>query len=143
MIKDKIEDDIKRAMKENYPTVRDALRFLKSKIQQYEIDSRKVITDEYCIQIIKTIIKQNEETLSYSPKNAQKLKIEQDIWNHYVPKQLSEVETKLAIELIIKAHNIEGIKQIGKVMGEIRKQLGGTIDMAIASKITKKILIGV
>jgi len=141
MIKQRINDDIKRSMKENKPMVRDALRFLKSKIQQKEIDSKKDLIDEDCIQIIKTLVKQNNESLEYNPKNTEQIKLEITIWNYYLPKQLTESETKDAMLLIAKTNNLTEQKQIGRLLGTLRKQLGGTVDMTLASELAKEILI--
>lgn len=140
MILDTIKADIIKAMKENKPVVRDTLRYVLSKIQQVEVDTRKDVTEEQVIQLIKTTIKQNEDTLKFNPVDKQKLETEIVIWNYYLPKQLSESETKLAIELIIKGHSITSAKQMGLVMKELRAKFPGTVDMGLASKLTKQIL---
>lgn len=140
MIKNKIQDDIKRAMKEKKPLVRDALRFVMSKVQQVEVDKRTDATDEIVIDCLKKAIKQNKDTLEYTPKDKQKLETEITVWEYYLPKQLSEEDTRAAMELIVKGHKLDNIKQMGQLMGAVRKQLGGTVDMAVCSKIAKELL---
>jgi uncharacterized protein YqeY len=143
MIYEIIEKDIIAAMKNNGTNLRDALRFLKSKIQTESIDSRKEIDDDLCISCIKKLIKQNEETLKFieNGKNLylqDKCEIEIEIWRLYLPKMLDEKETVEAVESLIKELNITSIKQMGQVMGELKKKYGQTIDMGIVSKIVKE-----
>ena len=89
-IKDRISNDIKRAMKESKPIVRDALRFVVSNVKTIELDTNKPATDEVYITALKKAIKQNEETLEYKPANEKILKSEIYVWKYYLPKQLSE-----------------------------------------------------
>jgi uncharacterized protein YqeY len=143
MIYEIIEKDIIAAMKTNGTNLRDALRFLKSKIQTESIDSRKEIDDDLCISCIKKLIKQNEETLKFIPNGENlylqdKCEIEIEIWRLYLPKMLDEKETVEAVESLIKELNITSIKQMGQVMGELKKKYGQTIDMGIVSKIVKE-----
>ena len=137
-----IEKNIIVAMKSKNTNLRNALRFLKSKIQTESIDSRKEIDDDLCISCVKKLIKQNEETLKFikNGKNLylqNKCECEIEIWRLYLPKMLDEKETIEAVESFIKELNITSIKQMGQVMSKLKNKYGQTVDMIIASKFVK------
>lgn len=138
MIYDKINSDIKKAMIGGNNSVRDALRYLKSKIQQSSIDTRKEVTDEVTISIIKNLMKQNKDSLSYNPSDAKKIEGEIKIWEDYLPQQV-EVTDDLISE-IVKEVGATSIKEMGKVMGAIKAKYGVNIDMGKASSKVKEVL---
>lgn len=138
MIYDKINNDIKKAMIGGNNSVRDALRYLKSKIQQASIDTRKEVTDEVTISIIKKLVKQNQDSLSYNPSDAEKIEGEITIWESYLPQQ-AEVTDELISE-IVKEVGATSIKEMGKVMGAIKAKYGVNIDMGKASSKVKGVL---
>lgn len=141
MITEAINQDIKIAMKSGNIRERDALRYLKSKIQQTEKDSKKLVTEEMRIKIVKTLIKQNNDTLKYNPTNKATIEREIKIWEKYLPNTLNNKELKEAILLISKGHNITNKKEFGKLMGLIKNQLGESANMKEASIIVKSILV--
>jgi len=136
MIFQQIETDIKLSMLQKENDIRDALRFLKSKIQQTSKDTREEINDEMVISTIKKFIKQNNETLTFSPANSKKIEAESGLWATYLPKQI--VVTKELVSKIISHVGAESIRDMGKVMGFVKKTYGGTIDMGNVSTIVKE-----
>lgn len=138
MIYDKINSDIKKAMIGGNNSVRDALRYLKSKIQQTSIDTRKEVTDEVTISLIKKLVKQNHDSLSYNPSDAEKIEGEIKIWEDYLPQQ-AEVTDDLISE-IVKEVGATSIREMGKVMGAIKAKYGVNIDMGKASSKVKEVL---
>lgn len=140
MIYKQIEADIKKAMIGGNDPVRDALRFLKSKIQQVSKDSQMDIDNNMTITTIKKLVKQNQDSLSYNPTDAEKIQEEINIWESYLPQQI--VVTDELIDDIIKESGVSSIKEMGKVMGLIKKKYGVNIDMGLASSKVKEKLNG-
>lgn len=145
-IRNQIAEDIKKAMKGDDTSKRDALRFLMSKLQQVEVDTRKDISDDIAVDVIKKQIKQNRDSLQYLEGDSnlyQKDKVTYEIttWESYLPKQLTEEEATAAIKEMADKIGAADIKQMGKLMGEVKKELGAKIDMSMASKIVKGLLV--
>lgn len=136
MIYDNINSDIKKAMIGGDNSIRDALRYLKSKIQQNSIDSMKEVNDEMTISTIKKLVKQNQDSLSYNPNDAQKIRDEINTWEKYLPQQV-DVTDELISDIVNEA-NASSIKDMGKVMGLIRQKYGVNIDMGKASSKVKE-----
>ncbi len=60
-----------------------------------------------------------------------------DIINQYLPNQKSEEETEIIVDDLIKIHNLENLKDMGKLMGFIKKNYPGEVDMGLVGKIAK------
>ena len=93
------------------------------------------------------MIKQRSESIEIYKKNNRSdlLEIEQgelDVLYEYLPKQLSETETEKICEEIIKNSGASSLKDMGRVMGELKKNHADTIDFSNAGQIIKKILNG-
>ena len=91
------------------------------------------------------MIKQRSESIEIYKKNNRSdlLEVEQgelDVLSEYLPKQLSEADTKKICEDIIKSSGASSIKDMGKVMGELKKKYGDEIDLAKAGGLLKQLL---
>ena len=91
------------------------------------------------------MIKQRSESIEIYKKNNRSdlLEIEQgelDVLSEYLPKQLSEADTKKICEEIIKSSGASSIKDMGKVMGKLKKNHADTIDFSKAGQIIKNLL---
>lgn len=143
-IKQKLNDDLKIAMKANDIFKRDTIRLLNSALKQVEVDKRIELSDEEIIKILLNAKKQRLDSIeAYKKANrddlVQKEKGELEIILQYLPKQLSDEELKAKIEEIIKSLNANGIKDLGKVMGAA-KELAKFADGSRISKIAKELL---
>ncbi len=121
-IKDSILNDIKDSMKSGDTQKRDALRTIHSALKQVEVDKRITLSDEDCIKILKTALKQREDARdSYKSAGredlAQKEEYEISLINTYLPKQLSDEELESALKDLIANLGAKDIKDLGKVMG--------------------------
>ena len=99
-LKKRLQEDLKKAMKEKDIFKRDTIRFLMSAIKQVEVDSRKELSDEDIIKIIQKSIKQREESAAqYKEANREDLfekeTKEAQILKSYLPKQLVIVNLKM------------------------------------------------
>ncbi|WP_273211941.1 GatB/YqeY domain-containing protein [Helicobacter rodentium] len=145
VIKDRILNDIKIAMKENHREKRDALRMLNSALKQVEVDERKVLEDKEVILILKKAYKQRAEAAeAYKQAGRedlyQKENYEMQVIVEYLPQQLSDEDLHNALEKILKELGVKSKKDIGKVMGVANKTLGDVADGRRISEALKSML---
>lgn len=132
-LRDKINEDVKEAMKAKDTKKRDALRLLMSAFKQIEVDERKELSDEDVIKIIQQQIKRRDDAAEQY-KNAGREELMQNeldeiaYYQTYLPAQLSDDELTLALKEIIAKVGALSIKDIGKVMGAASKELSGKAD---------------
>jgi uncharacterized protein YqeY len=144
-LKEKINQDLKEAMKAKDTKKRDALRLLTSAIKQIEVDERKELSDEDIIKIIQKQVKQRNDSIEqYKEANrddlVQKEQEEISFYEVYLPKQLSDEELKSALNEIIKEVGATSLKDMGKIMGIATKKLSGKADGKRINETVKKIL---
>ena len=149
-IKDKIELDYKNSLKLKDKIKISTYRLILSGIKELDITNRsnpqkKETDDDDIKKLLKKMIKQRNESIEVYKKNNRDdlLKIEQqeqEILSSYLPKQLSEVETRNICSEIINETKASSIKDMGKVMGELKKKYSDTLDFSIAGKVLKELL---
>ncbi len=133
LLKDKIKNEVKEAMKAKDTLRRDALRLLTSAFKQVEVDERIELDDAATLKIIQKQVKQRLDSLSQykeAGRNdlADKEQAEITIYEAYLPQQLSDDELTQRIQAIITKVGAESMKDIGKVMGMASKELNGIAD---------------
>ena len=131
--------------KSSYPT----LRLIVSAIKDAEIANRskenKQLTDSDVVSILKKMIKQRNESCEiYKKASRQELldteTKEINIISGFLPKQLSDEETKKICEEVIKSLGANSIKDMGKVIGQIKSKYSDTLDFSKVSSIIKQLL---
>ena len=149
-IKEKINNEYKTALKSKDKNKISTYRLILSGIKDLDISNRsgpnkKETDDEDIKKLLKKMIKQRNESVEIYKKNKREdlLKIEQgeiDLLSTYLPKQLSEEETKkICSEAILKV-GAQSIKDMGKVMGELKKNYSDSIDFSKAGSMLKGLL---
>jgi len=121
------------------------LEELLSKLKDRQINTRQELTDNDCINVIKTLVKQRKEAAKMyedakRPKLAEKEKIELAILETYLPKMMTEQETRTLIENVINETGAEGISDIGKVMPIVMQRGEGKVDGKNANIILRELL---
>tara|TARA_B100000945_G_scaffold286772_1_gene257896 strand:+ start:55 stop:516 length:462 start_codon:yes stop_codon:yes gene_type:complete len=149
-IKEKINDEYKTALKSKDKNKISTYRLILSGIKDLDISNRsgpnkKEADDEDIKKLLKKMIKQRNESVEIYKKNKREdlLKIEQgeiDLLSTYLPKQLSEEETKKICSEIITKVGAQTIKDMGKVMGELKKNYSDSIDFSKAGSMLKELL---
>ena len=149
-LRDKIESDYKNALKSKDKNKISTYRLILSGIKDLDINNRsgpdKKETDENDIKkLLKKMIKQRSESIEVYKKSNRNdlLEIEQGEVNvliEYLPKQIGEEETKKLCSEIIQRTGASSIKDMGKVMGELKKNHSDDIDFSIAGSILKELL---
>ena len=149
-LKDKIDTDYKNTLKSKDKIQISTYRLILSGIKDLDISNRsgpnKKDTDDGDIKkLLKKMIKQRSESIDIYKKNNRKdlLEVEQkesEILSGYLPKQLSEEETKKICTQTASKIGASSIKDMGKVMGELKKQYADSLDFAIAGSLLKELL---
>ena len=149
-IRDKIDLDYKNSLKLKDKIKISTYRLILSAIKDLEIANRsgpkKKDTDDNEIkQLMKKMIKQRNESIEIYKKNNRQdlLEVEEkevSILSSYLPKQLSDDETKDICQKTIQEANAQSIKDMGKVMGILKKNYSDSLDFSKAGKILKEIL---
>ena len=149
-LREKIESDYKNALKSKDKNKISTYRLILSGIKDLDINNRsgpnkKDTDDEDIKKLLKKMIKQRNESVEIYKKNKREdlLKIEQgeiDLLSTYLPEQLSEEETKKICSEIISKVGAQSIKDMGKVMGELKKNYSDSIDFSKAGSMLKELL---
>ena len=149
-LKETIETEYKNALKSKDRTKISTYRLIISSIKDLDILNRsgpnkKQIDDEDIKKLLKKMVKQRAESIEIYKKNNRNdlLDVEQneyDILTSFLPKQLDDEETKKICEEIISKLSANSIKDMGKVMGELKKQYADEIDFAKAGGLLKQLL---
>ena len=149
-LRETIEIEYKNALKSKDKTKISTYRLILSSIKDLDISNRsgpdKKETDDKDIKkLFKKMVKQRAESIEIYKKNNRSdlLEIEQneyDIISNYLPKQLSEEDTKKICVEIINSTGASSIKDMGKVMGELKKKHADSIDFSKAGTILKELL---
>ena len=149
-LKNKINLDYNEALKAKDKSKISTYRLILSAIKDLDISNRsgpkKKQTDDADVKtLLKKMIKQRAESIDVYKKNNREdlLKIEENehkILSSYLPKQLSEEETKKICSEVAQKVGANSIKDMGKVMGELKKNYSDTLDFSKAGSLLKEIL---
>jgi uncharacterized protein YqeY len=144
-IKDSIQSDQIKFLKEGNKEDSSTLRFALSFLNKDEKDKKIELNDSEVIKILKSMIKRNKDSYDqFMNANRQELadkeKKEMSLLNTYLPELLDEVKTEEIVKKVIDELDVKSIKDMGKAMGLIKNNHGDTIDMSLVSKYIKKLL---
>jgi len=149
-LKDRIDTDYKNALKSKDKIQISTYRLILSGIKDLDISNRsgpnkKNTDDEDIKKLLKKMIKQRSESIDIYKKNNRRdlLEVEEkelEILLGYLPKQLSEEETKKICTQTVSKLGASSIKDMGKVMGELKKQYEDSLDFAKAGSLLKELL---
>ena len=149
-LKQTIENEYKNALKSKDKNKISTYRLILSSIKDLDIVNRsgpnkKETDDEDIKKLLKKMVKQRAESIDIYKKNNRTdlLEVEQneyDILTSFLPKQLNEEDTKKICEEIISKVGANSVKDMGKVMGELKKQHADEIDFSKAGALIKQLL---
>ena len=142
-IKDSIQQDQINFLKEGKKDDSSILRFALSFINKDEKDKQIELSDSQVVAVIKSLIKRNKDsydqfTSANRPELAEKEKKEMDLLQSYLPEVMNENETEEIVKSTIDKLGISSMKEMGKAMGEIKKNHADTIDLSLVSQLIKK-----
>ena len=149
-LKETIESEYKNALKAKDKSKISTYRLILSSIKDLDISNRsgpnkKETDDEDIKKLLKKMVKQRTESIDIYKKNNRKdlLEVEQnefDILTKFLPKQLSDEETRKICKELISKLGANSVKDMGKVMGELKKLHSDEIDFAKAGSMIKELL---
>ena len=144
-LKDQITEDMKSAMKAGEKDRLKVVRLILSGIKQIEIDQRIEIDDVAVLGVIEKMVKQRRDSVEQFQKgNRNDLAdielAEIVVLDTYLPEQLSDAEVDALIDAAIAATGAGSIRDMGKVMGQVKSEAAGRADMgAVGAKVKARL----
>lgn len=150
MLRDKLSDAVKDAMKSGEKLKLSTLRMVQAAVKNADIEARTgkgPLDDDAILGIMQKLIKQRQDLVELYEKGgraelAKQEKDEIEIIKGFMPAQMSDVEMKAAISEIIAREGASGVKDMGKVMASLKAAYAGKMDFGKASGAVKSLLAG-
>jgi len=142
-IETKLNEALKAQDKKTYSTLRLVVAAIKDAMIAKKIKDKKTLPDNDLIGLLKKMVKQRNDSCEAYKKAGRKELLENEmseinIINEFLPKQLSEDETKKICLEIMKKVGASSIKDMGKVMGALKKEYSDVLDFSKVSQIIKE-----
>ncbi|ODN43706.1 GatB/YqeY domain-containing protein [Piscirickettsia litoralis] len=140
-LKQRLQDDMKAAMRAKDKARLTTVRLVLAAVKQVEIDGQSTLDDDKVTVILNKLVKQRKDAITQyqnaeRPELAEKEQAELAIIQEYLPAMLSESEVDQTIERVIAATGATEPKDMGKVMGPLKAELGSRADF---SKVSQKV----
>ena len=144
-LKDRINDDMKAAMRAREPGRLGTIRLLLAAIKQREVDDRVTLDDTGITAVIDKMIKQRKDSISQFEAAgrtdlASNESAEVEVLTAYMPAQLTEAEVAAEVQAAVAQTGAAGPQDMGKVMGVLKPKLAGRADMTAVSALVKAAL---
>ncbi len=141
-LRDRINDDMKAAMKARDAARLGAIRLLTSALKQREVDERIAITDDIVLAVIEKMLKQRKDSITQytagnRPDLVAKEEFEVGVLQAYMPTPLSDAELASILDAVIAEVGATSAKDMGKVMNALRPKVAGRADMGKLSSVVK------
>jgi len=142
-LKGQITEDMKSAMKAGEKDRLKVVRLIRAAIKQIEIDTREELDDAAVLAVLTKMVKQRRDSVEQFEKGDREdlaaiERAEIVVLNDYLPEQLSADELAAMVDEVIQATGAEGIRDMGKVMGQIKAKAAGRADMGAVSATVKE-----
>jgi len=146
-LRERINEEIKVAMKAREAERLGTLRLLLSAVKQREVDERITLDDAGVVGVVERMIKQRKDSIEQFDKAARKdladkERAELALLQDYLPAQLSQAEIEAVVAEAIGAAGAKSPADMGKVMGLVKPKLAGRADMGKVSALIKARLAG-
>tara|TARA_B110000438_G_scaffold301363_1_gene356057 strand:+ start:895 stop:1344 length:450 start_codon:yes stop_codon:yes gene_type:complete len=142
-LKGQITEDMKSAMKAGEKDRLKVVRLILAAIKQIEVDTREDLDEATVLAVLTKMVKQRRDSVEqFEQGNREDLaaieRAEIVILDTYLPEQLSATELAVMIDKVIQATGASGIRDMGKVMGQIKVKASGRADMGAVSAVIKE-----
>ena len=142
LLKKRITDDMKLAMKAKDKQALKAVRMILGAIKQKEVDDRIELDDAQVLAVIQKMVKQRKDSISQFSDAGRNDLVEVEeaelvVINSYMPEQLSDAEVAEAVDKAIIDSGADSMKDMGKLMGMLKGQLDSKADMGLVSRLIK------
>ena len=151
MLRDQLMSDLKVAMKAGEKARLSTIRLIQSALKDKDIEARgagkEPLSDDEILQLMQKMVKQRQESAKLyldggRPELADQENGEIAIIMAYLPQQMDEAEARTAIAGVITEIGAAGLKDMGKVMAELKTRFAGKMDFGKASPAVKQLLGG-
>lgn len=154
-MRERLSEDVKKSMKSGDKRRLATLRLVNAAIKDRDLGAgvdehgdstgRDKITDQDILALLQKMIKQRRESFETYTKAgredlAEQEQLEITIIEEYLPKQMDEIETRKAVEAIVKEIGAQGLKDMGRTMTALKERHTGQMDFAKASSMLKGLL---
>jgi uncharacterized protein len=144
-LKDRINDDMKAAMRARETERLATIRLLLAAIKQREVDERTTLDDAAITAVIDKMIKQRKDSISQFEAAGRTDLVNQEsaevaVLSAYMPAQLSDAEIAAEVQAAVAQTGAAGPQDMGKVMGVLKGKLAGRADMTAVSGLVKAAL---
>jgi uncharacterized protein YqeY len=145
--KERLQEDLKAAMKSGDTRRKDALRFIMAAIKQVEIDTRAQLTEEQTYGVLMTEAKKRRDSIGEARKAgrndlADKEQMELDLIESYLPQPLSRTELEDEARKAIAESGAKTAKDMGNVMKVLMPRVKGRADGKLVNEVVKSLLNG-
>ncbi|MCZ8314696.1 GatB/YqeY domain-containing protein [Phreatobacter sp.] len=149
MLRDRFTSDVKEAMKAGDKGRLGTIRLIQSALKDKDIEARgngkEPLSDDEILQLLQKMVKQRQESARlYTEGNRPELAAQENAEiatiSAYLPQQMDEAEARAAIAAVIAEIGAAGVKDMGKVMGELKGRFAGQMDFGKASPLVKQLL---
>jgi len=142
-LKNQITEDMKSAMKAGDKDRLKVVRLIMAAIKQVEVDSRVELDDSGVLNVLDKMVKQRRDSVEQFEKGGREdlaaaERAEIEVLEAYLPEQLSAAELDALVDEVIAATGAESIRDMGKVMGQIKARAAGRADMGAVSATVKE-----
>jgi hypothetical protein len=147
MLKQRLQDDMKSAMKAGDKRRLGVIRLINAAIKQREVDERVELVDTQVLAVLEKMLKQRRDSIAQYEKAgredlAAQERYEVEVCQEYMPAALDEGDIDSMIDAALATTGAAGIKEMGKVMGILKPQMQGRADIAAVSAKVKARLTG-
>lgn len=144
-LKERLADDLKSAMKNKDTIRKNVVQLVRAGVLQVEKDNKVTLDDNGVLEVVAKQLKQRKDSLPDYEKSGRddliaELKAEMDVLMEYLPKQLSADELEEIIKESISKLGAESMKDMGKVMADVKAKTIGRADGRMINEIAKKLL---
>jgi uncharacterized protein YqeY len=142
---EKLQQDVKQAMLARDEVARDTLRMLVAAVKKHELEGGKTITDELVMNTLQTAAKTRQESIEQFSKAGRadlvaKETAELAIVRRYLPRLLSEDETRSVVQRLIAELSISSKKDVGVLMKAVMAKHKGEVDGKLVQKLASELL---
>lgn len=145
MLKEKLMEDLKEAMKEKQILRKNVVQMIRAAILQVEKDKQIELEDNQILEIIAKESKKRKDSLADYEKSGREdlinqVKEEIEIISEYLPKQLTKEEITEIVKQVIDETGATSIKDMGKVMKSAKEKMGATADGKTINEVVRELL---
>ena len=145
MLKEKLMEDLKEAMKEKQTLRKNVVQMIRAAILQVEKDKQIELEDNQILEIIAKEAKKRKDSLADYEKSGREdlinqVKEEIEIISEYLPKQLTKEEIIEIVKQVIEETGATSIKDMGKVMKSAKEKMGATADGKTINEVVRELL---